>query len=296
MAVDLLPPPFALGGLTVRRVMEMQMPFRRPAELFPNADPDDIAALAPEFTPWALARGGNGEPGAVIIAVQSYLVRTSHHTILIDTCVGCDKTNLRIPVWHGRTDRSWLDRLRAAGVAPEEVDYVFCTHLHADHCGWNTQLQDGRWVPTFPNAKYVFSKAELAHAEAVGQPQYAESVLPVVEAGQALVVESDFALDDEVRLEPTPGHTPGHVAVRLEGGAARGIMWGDVIHSPMQCLRPDWHFFVDADREQAVATRRRVLAMCAEEGLLALPAHFPAPSAGRVRRDGDAFRFHYEIP
>lgn len=292
MSVELLPPAFPLGEMTVRRVMEMQIPFRLPAEMFPGADPDEVAALAPEFTPWAI----EPETGKAILAVQSYLVRTGRHTILIDTCIGCDKTNTRIPAWAGRTDRRWLKRLADAGVAPEAVDYVFCTHLHADHSGWNTQMVDGRWEPTFPNARYILSRREVEHAAAAGLPQYAENVLPVIRAGQAVLVEDDHALDDAVWLEPTPGHTPGHVAVHLASGGVRGVMWGDLLHSPMQCLRPDWWFMIDTDAEQGIASRRRVLGACAEHGHLVLPAHFPAPSVGRVTAEGGAFRFRYELP
>jgi glyoxylase-like metal-dependent hydrolase (beta-lactamase superfamily II) len=292
MSVDLLPPPFTLGGMTIRRVMEMQIPFRLLTEMFPDADPGDIALLSPEFTPWAIEPGS----GKAILAVQSYLVRTSRHTILIDTCIGCDKTNHRILAWASRTDRSWLKRLGEAGVAPEEIDYVFCTHLHSDHSGWNTQLVDGRWVPTFPNARYILSRREVEHAQRTGMPQYDENVLPVIRSGQAKLVEDDHALDDEIWLEPTPGHTPGHVAVHLASGGARGVMWGDLLHSPMQCLRPDWWFMIDSDRAQGIASRRRVLEACVEHGHMILPAHFPAPSVGRVDAEGNAFRFRYDVP
>ncbi len=292
MTVDLLPPSFALGEMTVRRVMEMQIPFRLPSEMFPGADPGELAALTREFTPWAV----DPETGKALLAVQSYLVRTSRHTILIDTCIGCDKTNPRIPAWAGRTDRGWLRRLAAAGVAPEDVDFVFCTHMHPDHSGWNTQLVDGRWVPTFPNARYILSRAEVEWGEAAGIPQYDENVLPVIRAGQAELVEGDYALDDEIWLEPVPGHTPGMVAVHLRSRGTEGVMWGDLLHSPMQCLHPEWWFMIDADPEQGIESRRRVLGACAEHNHLVLPAHFPAPSVGRVTAEGDAFRFRYDVP
>ncbi|MFQ5567078.1 MAG: MBL fold metallo-hydrolase, partial [Paracoccaceae bacterium] len=287
---NLTPPPFRFGNLTVQRVMEMQLRFRPPGEMFPSSTAEELAELAPRFTPWAI----DPRSGKAIIAVQSYLVRTARHTILIDTCIGCDKTNTRIPAWAGRTDRRWLDRLAATGVRPDEIDYVFCTHLHADHSGWNTRLLNGRWVPTFPNAKYIFARTEVEYAERAGLPQYDENVLPVIRAGQAVLVDTDFALDDQVWLEPTPGHTPGHVAVHLEAGGAHAVMWGDLLHSPLQCLRPDWYFMIDTDRAQSVASRRRVLEDCCEHNHLVLSAHFPAPSVGRIATEGDAFRFGYE--
>ncbi len=290
MTIDIRPPPFRLGEMSVRRVIEMQIPFRLPGEMFPSATPEDLAALVAQFTPWAI----DPATGKAIIVVQSYVVRTGRHTILIDTCIGCDKTNTRIPAWANRTDQSWLASLAQAGVRPEEVDYVFCTHMHADHSGWNTRKVDGRWVPTFPNARYIFARTEVEHAERAGLPQYPENVLPVIEAGQAVLVETDHAFDDHIRLEPTPGHTPGHVAVHLDSAGHHGVMWGDLLHSPLQCLRPDWYFVVDTDPVQSVASRRRVLEACAEHNHLVLPAHFPTPSVGRIRRDGEAFRFRYE--
>jgi len=290
MTIDLTPPPFRLGEMSVRRVIEMQIPFRLPGEMFPSSTPEELAELVPQFTPWAI----DPETGKAIITVQSYVVRTGRHTILIDTCIGCDKTNLRIPAWANRTDRAWLASLARAGVAPQEVDYVFCTHMHADHSGWNTQKVDGRWVPTFPNAKYIFARTEVEHAERAGLPQYPENVLPVIEAGQAVLVDMDHQFDNHIWLEPTPGHTPGHVAVHLDSAGTHGVMWGDLLHSPLQCLRPDWWFMVDTDRVQSVASRRRVLEACCEHNHLVLPGHFPSPSVGRIGREGDAFRFRYE--
>ena len=290
MTVNLTPPPFAIGALQVQRVMEMHIPFLPAKTMFPLATDEELAGMLPQFAPWAL------DPVTVtpILAIQSYLVRTKHHTILIDTCIGCDKTNTRIPSWGNRTDRGWLARLAAAGVQPEAVDFVFCTHLHVDHSGWNTQLLDGRWVPTFPNAKYIFSRTEYEHSKGTASHIYHENVLPVVEAGQALLVDMDHGFDDEIWLEPTPGHTPGHVAVNLCSEGDHALMWGDMLHSPMQCLRPDWWFMSDVDPVLGVATRKRVLEHCCEHDRLVLSAHFPAPSRSIRPTEGDAFRFRYD--
>jgi glyoxylase-like metal-dependent hydrolase (beta-lactamase superfamily II) len=281
--------PLVLGGMTIERIPEMEFPFRTARELFVDASDEAVERHRHWMEPWALEPG----TGRLIIAVQSYLVRTRHHTILIDSCVGCDKTSTFLADWHRRTDRSWLARLAAAGVQPEAVDYVLCTHLHSDHCGWNTQLVDGRWVPTFPNARYVMARREVAHIEALGASQYAESVLPVLEAGQAVLVETDHALDDEVWLEPTPGHTPGHVAVGLASGGAAAVMSGDLMHSPIQCACPDWRYRIDSDPAQANRTRRAFLEASEASGRLVLTAHFPSPSMGRVIADGAAFRFAF---
>ena len=280
---------FRLGDVSVTRVLEMERPFFAPSALFPDAPAEAFEAERHWLEPDALCP----ESGRLILAVQSYLLRSRRHTILIDSCVGCDKSNAFFPDWHRRQDRSWLASLAAAGVRPEEVDFVLCTHLHSDHCGWNTQLVDGRWVPTFPNARYVLARQEVAPFEATPNDAYNESVLPVIEAGQADLVEMDHTLDDEVWLEPTGGHTPGHVAVRLASGGAEAVMRGDVVHSPIQCLYPDWAFSSDHDPDRARATRRAFLeASCADQHLV-LTAHFPSPSVGHVLADGAAFRFHY---
>jgi glyoxylase-like metal-dependent hydrolase (beta-lactamase superfamily II) len=281
--------PIDLGGIAIDRVVEMEFAFRTPQELFTDATDEAVAAHREALEPWALCPA----TGRLIIAVQSYLVRTAHHTILIDTCVGCDKTSTFLDLWHRRSDRSWLARLEQAGARPEDIDYVMCTHLHSDHCGWNTQLVGGRWVPTFPNARYVMTKAAVERAEAVAAPQYEESISPVIAAGQALLVESDHALDDEVWLEPTPGHAPGHVAVGLAAKGKEAVMCGDLIHAPIQCAYPDWRYHIDSDPEQAVRTRRAFLEDSCARGRLVLTAHFPSPSMGRVVEEGEAFGFRF---
>jgi glyoxylase-like metal-dependent hydrolase (beta-lactamase superfamily II) len=229
----------------------------------------------------------------IVLPVQAYLVRTRHHRILIDTCVGCGKWIPDAPDWHERTDRSWLARLAAAGLAPGDIDYVFCTHLHSDHCGWNTELRDGRWVPTFPSAKYIFSKREYEATEKLGGAGFEQSVLPVLEAGQAQLVELDFALDDEVWLEPAVGHTEGHVVVNLKSGARRAAMCGDMMHSPVQCPHPEWSPVWDRDAEQARRTRRSFLERHCDTDTLVLTAHFPLPSTGRIVPAGAGFMFRY---
>jgi len=166
--------------------------------------------------------------GRFIASIHTWVVRTRHHTILVDTCAGNDKARPGFPRFDHQ-NLPYLQRLAEAGVQPESVDFVLCTHLHADHCGWNTRLLNGRWVPTFPNAKYVFSRKEHEHwsgpagREGFNAGVYADSVLPVVEAGQAMIVDSDAAVGDGLLLHPTPGHSPGHVAVRLQSDGAEGL-------------------------------------------------------------------------
>jgi glyoxylase-like metal-dependent hydrolase (beta-lactamase superfamily II) len=170
--------------------------------------------------------------------------------------------------------------------------------MHSDHVGWNTRLVDGRWVPTFPNARYVFTKKELEAWEA-GHPKFSrqpleDSVLPVIAAGQAELVTNDYALDDQVRLEPAPGHTPDHVAICLASQGQRAVMCGDVMHSPVQCLHPEWTAWPDWDPDQAKRTRRAFMERHCDTDTLILTAHFPLPSAGRILPEGDAFRFAFD--
>jgi glyoxylase-like metal-dependent hydrolase (beta-lactamase superfamily II) len=283
-----------IGNLRVMRVLEAITPFSRQT-FFPHTTDSDWAPHRHWLEPDAL----DPATDELQFPMQSYVVRTSHHTILIDSCIGNDKQRPNRPAWHLKTDDTYMSGLAAAGIAPEDIDFVMCTHLHTDHIGWNTRLQDGRWVPTFPNARYIFSETELAAWRDVGhegfpRAPYEDSVLPIVEAGRAELVGNDYALDDEVWLESTPGHTPDHVAIALASVGANAIMCGDLMHSPVQCLHPEWVPWPDWDVELARHTRRAFLERYCETDTLVCTAHFPLPSAGRIVRAGDAFGFEYD--
>jgi glyoxylase-like metal-dependent hydrolase (beta-lactamase superfamily II) len=289
--------PHRLGDIEVFRIVEREEPAFAVSWLLPDATPE---ALAP-YRHWLEPKALDPATGLLILPIQSYVVRTRRHNILIDGCLGEDKTCRWHLPWHRLRNLSFLGDLAALGLAPEDIDYVMCTHLHGDHVGWNTRLIDGRWVPTFPNARYVISRRELEHWQAYNRTASAEayeecideSVLPVVEAGQALLVNEDHAIDDEVWLEPQPGHTPGHFGVRLRSNGAEAVMIGDLVHSPVQCAEPDWRGGSDDDPVLARQVRRRFLDAHAETDRLVLTAHFPSPSAGYIRRHGKAFRFDY---
>jgi glyoxylase-like metal-dependent hydrolase (beta-lactamase superfamily II) len=280
-----------IGDIEVTRIHEMDVRFMEPLKMFPDATQD---ALEPHLE-WMIPHHLCADTNKLILPIQGYLVRTARHTVLIDSCVGNDKTYEFFAGWGNRRDDRFLSQLAAAGAAPEDIDFVFCTHLHVDHCGWNTQLIDGRWVPTFPNARYVVSRTEYDWAEAnagnEGARTFEENVLPIMEAGQAVLVDMDHSVDDGLWLEPTPGHTPGHVAVNLASAGASGVMSGDLIHSPLQCIHPDWSFRFDVDAEMSRTTRRRFLENCCEDRRTVFTAHFPLPSVGRVVPEGDAFWF-----
>jgi glyoxylase-like metal-dependent hydrolase (beta-lactamase superfamily II) len=282
---------FKVGALEVRRVVESEGPFMVASSMFPSLPPGFIDRERD-----LLEQQGALVPGTDMlkICVQSYVVRTPHHTILIDTCVGNDKERPARPDWHRQTGTAYMDSLAAAGLRVEDIDFVLCTHLHVDHVGWNTRLIDGCWTPTFPNARYLFGKTEFAHWDAINarepSPVLTDSVLPVVAAGRVDLVASDHAIDDHVRVFATPGHTPGHVAVSLGLGRDDAIMTGDALHSPFQVRHPDLSPRFDTDAIQAAATRRALLERVCETGALCCTAHFPSPSVMRITPEGSAFR------
>ena len=184
--------------------------------------------------------------------------------------------------------------LATIGLSVDDIDFVMCTHLHVDHVGWNTQLQGERWTPTFPNARYLISKGEFdfwagEHAK-TPLPHFGDSVLPVVEAGRAEWVRDDHALDDHVRLLPTPGHTPHHVAVCFGRNGDDAVMPGDLIHSPLQARYPELSPRFDVDGNAAAKTRRSFLERYCDTRTLCCMAHFPSPSIGRIKRWDDGFR------
>jgi glyoxylase-like metal-dependent hydrolase (beta-lactamase superfamily II) len=242
---------------------------------------------------------------ALITSVHSWLIRTPRHTILLDCCAGNHKDRPWWPRFH-QLQTPFLERLRTAGAQPEDIDIVLCTHLHADHIGWNTVLRDGRWVPTFPNAKYLFSKIEndfwdprVNVALAEDPPRkiaYVDSVLPVVEAGQAVLVEGAHAIDDMLLVEPAPGHTPGHVLLKLRASGAGGVFCGDVLHHPLQIYAPHWNSQFCLLPDEARATRRRVLEHCAEHRALLFPTHFGAPHVAAIAAAGGAFSARFVEP
>jgi glyoxylase-like metal-dependent hydrolase (beta-lactamase superfamily II) len=183
--------------------------------------------------------------------------------------------------------------LAAAGISVGDIDYVMCTHLHVDHVGWNTRLDNGRWVPTFPKARYVFDKAEFdywteTHAKTPVLP-FADSVLPVVEAKQAEIVRHDYQIGDHTRILPTPGHTPGHVAFTFGRGKDDAVFSGDLMHSPLQTRYPELSAKFDVDQAQAAATRRNFMERYCGTDTLCCTAHFPSPSVGKIRRKGNGF-------
>lgn len=275
-----------IGDVEIWRILEIHGPFMAPEELFPTAGPD-VARIIAETTPHSLCP----ESGRLILPIQGFLLKTPHHTILVDSCVGNHKTIPGRPDWHQRDSGRFMAALAAAGMDVADVDYVLCTHLHTDHVGWNTRLEDGRWVPTFPNARYLMPMADEAEHRERASDLYAESVLPVIETGQADMVEAGHRIGDHVTLIPTPGHTPGHVSVEIRSGDRMALITGDALHTTAQCRHPEWHFKFDSDPERAVVSRKHFLADAAEAGCVVLGNHFVLPSLGRVVAKGGGFRW-----
>src|SRR5438067_560344 len=243
-----------IGDFEVHRIAEYEGPFIAPETFFPDFDKEVLRSDPDHPGPRLI----DPATGNLLFSFHSFIVKTGHHTILIDSCLGNDKERPTRPQFH-RLRTSYVADLARAGVRIEDIDYVMCTHLHADHVGWNTRLQNGRWVPTFPNARYLFSQNEYSYwAEEHAKNRIdaiADSVLPIVEAKKADLVSSEHALDDHVRLMPTPGHTPDHFAVCLGRGCDLAVLTGDLIHSPLQARYPELVMRVDYDPAQATATR-----------------------------------------
>jgi glyoxylase-like metal-dependent hydrolase (beta-lactamase superfamily II) len=278
-----------VGDVAVTRVEEQCGPGFAPGFLFPDWTPEALDS----HRHWMLPDFFSEADDKFIASIHTWVVRTRHHVILIDSCAGNDKHRPLVARFH-QLNLPFLQRLRAAGVAPEEVDYVLCTHLHADHCGWNTRLEHGRWVPTFPRAKYVFSKAEQDHwSGPAGQSGfnagvYNDSVLPVVEAGQVEIIDGRGEIGG-LMVEPTPGHSAGHVAFRLQSRGVEALFSGDIMHQPIQIYHPDWNTAFCEQADLARASRKWVLEHCAETRAKLFPAHFAGSFAGHIGRKGDGF-------
>jgi glyoxylase-like metal-dependent hydrolase (beta-lactamase superfamily II) len=279
-----------IGAVTVTRIVELEMAGGT-RFILPQAEPDTVLPiewLRPNFI---------DEAGRLRMAIQALVVETPARRIVVDTCLGNDKQGRRIPRWndlHG----PFLADLAAAGYPRQSIDTVLCTHLHVDHVGWNTMLEGGRWVPTFPRARYLMGRVEFEYWRTQREhdhhhPIFADSIAPVFEAGLVDLVETDHRVADEITLMPTLGHTPGHVSVRIASEGEEALITGDFIHHPCQMAHPEWSSTADDDPQRAERTRRAVFGHLAGSKTLLIGTHFTAPTAGRVLRDGDAFRLAF---
>src|ERR1700759_300390 len=240
--------------------------------------------------PWPLPHHATPE-GRMFINFQAFVIQVGKRRIMIDTCVGADRER-EFPVFT-RMHTTFLQDLASIGITPGDIDTVLCTHLHFDHVGWNTRLVDGRWVPTFANARYVFGRTEYEHwrdhsDESDKAAVFNDSVKPVVDAGKADLVASDARICDEITLIPTPGHSPGHVSLHIKSDGEEGLLTGDVAHHPGQMAHLDWSSTADSDPAQSAETRRELFSRFADTPTLVIGGHF---NAGRIQRDGSAFKY-----
>jgi glyoxylase-like metal-dependent hydrolase (beta-lactamase superfamily II) len=281
---------FAIGDISVVKIIDL-VEAMSPRVLYVDKTRNDFDPhldwLQPNFL---------NDAKAMLLSIHSFVVQTRHHTILVDTCVGNHKEGIGFPQWN-RREGNYLTNLAAAGVAPEDVDFVLCTHMHIDHTGWNTRLVDGRWVPTFLNATYLFNRDEWeAWKDHPGENEQAvltQNINPIVEANQAEWVDGAWEIDDAVRLLPTPGHTPGHCSVELTSRGQRAVITGDMMIHPVQVAEPGWQQAADSDKPMAVATRSRFIDQTCDSDVLVLGTHFNTPTAVRIVSKGASRRIRY---
>lgn len=287
--------PLSFGDITITPIVEQVLPFAEPLVFFPTLTKEVLE----ENRSWLEPRYLDPATGKLVFPIQAFLIKTPHHKILIDSCVGNDKPRGgRFPFWNNMKGDRFEQSLKAAGCSFADIDMVMCTHLHVDHVGWNTRLDNGRWVPTFPNARYLVSGRELEFWTAKEKedpkawPWITDSVLPIVAAKKVDTIKSDHVLNDVIRLIPTPGHTIDHFSVHVgKKGGKDAIVTGDMIHSPLQARYPELGMLADYDAKQSAQSRRKVFGEFCDTPTLFCPAHFAAPSVGRITRWGDGFRY-----
>ncbi len=278
-----------IGEVIVSRIIESELAGMHPERLHASltaARVRQFAWLTPDYA---------DEHGTLMLSVHAFVVESMGRRIIVDTCVGNDKPREN-PHWN-MLNHPFLENLETAGFAPETIDTVLCTHLHVDHVGWNTRWNGQAWVPTFPGAKYLFARTEWEHWTTVArsgdetgraarmlqrETVFADSIAPVVDAGLHLLVETDHQITDEVRLVPTPGHTPGHVSVEIRSAGRRAIITGDMLHHPVQIADPDICSNFDSDQRLSAQTRHGFVASHADSDILVLGTHFATPSAGYI--------------
>ena len=276
-----------IGEASITRVIESEAPWDGTL-LLPEATAANVRKerdwLHPTFT---------DDAGLLRMSIHAFVIASRGKRIVVDTCIGNDKER-PIPEWN-RQQWPFLANLEQAGYPRDSVDLVLCTHLHVDHVGWNTMLRGGRWVPTFPNATYLIGGTEWDFFSTAEEPflkgPVDDSVRPVVAAGMSQLVDDAHRLTDEVWLESTPGHTPGHFSVRISSRGEEAVITGDLMHHPILCRYPEWDNKFDYDGPRAKKTRRAFCERYADSGVLVLGTHFATPSAGRIRKQDDAYRF-----
>lgn len=279
--------PWRVGKITITKVVELEVTggtrFVLPQATREACRP--LAWMKPHFM---------DDDGRLKMSIHALLIQTPSRRIIVDTCLGNDKQGRMVPGWNN-LQGPFLRDLAAAGFARESVDTVLCTHLHVDHVGWNTMLVGSQWQPTFPNARYLMGRTEFEYWRDQRQISeqvtvFSDSVQPVFDAGLVDLIATDHRVCEEVSLMPTLGHTPGHVSVRISSGGEEALITGDFLHHPCQMAHLDWAPPVDYDPGESTRTRQEVFSALAGTPTLLIGTHFAGPSAGRVLRDGGAYR------
>lgn len=282
-----------VGDVSISKVVEANT-LATLDEMLLGASPQTVAAttwLNPDFVE-------PSDPPMLRMSVQSFVVESAGQRIVIDTCFGHGKQRAYPGV--AQTSGSYPDDLDAAGCPADSVDLVVATHLHYDHIGWHTRRHGDGWVATFPRARYLICGTEWefwSQRYAEGQPAvfdsdlaYEDTLAPLWASGQVDLVEPDQLITEEVRLLPTPGHTPGHVAVWISSRGSEAAVTGDLVHTPVELVDPAWTCTSDLDAEAAADTRREFLARCHTRNALVLGTHFAAPTGGHLERAGSGWR------
>jgi glyoxylase-like metal-dependent hydrolase (beta-lactamase superfamily II) len=275
-----------VGDVKVTQIVELTTASLGP-HLLPQATPEVLGAID-WMHPFV------DENNKLLLSIHSLIVESQGQTIMVDTCIGNDKQR-NYPRWN-MMQNDFLERFQQAGFTTEQVDTVLCTHMHVDHVGWNTRLIDGRWVPTFERADYLFAQDEWDHWRVEEQeygPVIEDSVQPIFDAGKAVLVNQEHRVTDEVWLEPTPGHTPGHVSIHIASAGEEAVITGDMIHHPCQIKHPHWSSTADHDGDLAAHTRDAFVSRYADRPVLIIGTHFAGPTAGRIVADGDSYRLDY---
>ncbi len=276
-----------IGDVKISRIVESEAPWPG-TFIMPNATPENMKKEASWLFPTFI-----DENGLCRMSIHALVIESQGKRIVVDTCIGNDKVRTN-PAWT-KLKLPFLNDLKKAGHAREQIDQVVCTHLHVDHVGWNTMLQNDKWVPTFPNARYIIGGTEWdywsKYEGADFRDPVEDSVRPVIDAGAAQLVDSTHRITSEVWLEPTPGHTPGHHSVRISSRGQEAVITGDLMHHPVQCMYPEWDDGFDTDGAQAKKTRRAFCERYADSSVLVFGTHFATPSAGKITKSGSAFKF-----
>lgn len=277
-----------IGNVKITRIVELEITGGT-RFILPDATRDavkDMKWMAPHFM---------DDEGNLVMSVHALVVETPDRKIMVDTCIGNDKER-SIPGWN-KLQLPFLADLKKAGYGRDDIDTVLCTHLHVDHVGWNTMLVDGKWIPTFPKARYLLGKTEYEYwdkeddAGGINENVMADSVRPVFDAGLVELVDSTHQVCDEVRLVPTPGHTPGHVSIHIESEGRRALITGDSFHHPCQVARAEWSSSADYDQDASRVTRREMIDRYGDDEILVIGTHFSTPTAGHIRSGEGGYWF-----